>query len=52
MSYGETLNDEPARLATIWRSSAEALELALPLPDLAGIVSDDATALKRPYTQL
>ena len=36
-SYGKKLNGDPALLASVWKETADALQLAIPSPDLTGV---------------
>ena len=36
-SYGKKLNGDPAMIASVWKDTADALQLSIPSPDLTGI---------------
>ncbi|MFD1332233.1 malate dehydrogenase (quinone) [Methylopila musalis] len=38
-SYGRKLNGDPALLASVWNDTTDALQLAFPAPDLAGVTA-------------
>ena len=42
-SYGKKLNGDPAMIASVWRETAEALQLAIPSPDLTGVAGGVAS---------
>ena len=43
-TYGKKLNDNPQLLATEWAATADALQLAIASPDLAGFTPASAPA--------
>jgi len=43
-SYGRKLNGDPALLASVWKETADALQLAIPSPDISGAVAGAAAA--------
>ncbi|WP_020186077.1 malate dehydrogenase (quinone) [Methylopila sp. 73B] len=43
-SYGRKLNGDPALLASVWKETADALQLAIPSPDITGAVAGAAAS--------
>ncbi|GBD49782.1 malate dehydrogenase (quinone) [Methylopila sp. Yamaguchi] len=43
-SYGRKLNGDPVLLASVWKETADALQLAIPSPDISGAVAGAASA--------
>jgi malate dehydrogenase (quinone) len=43
-SYGRKLNSDPTLLASVWKATADALQLSIPSPDLTGMAGFTATS--------